>query len=74
VYFLFIARSKMKLTDQKSFILSVILAVVGFVVVDFALGRLALKPALLFGAGLLIGAIAIDAISADVNEEAEVES
>ena len=64
----------MKLPDQKSFIFSVILAVVGFVIVEFALGSLALSPALLFGAGLLIGGIAIAAISSEGGEEAEVKT
>ena len=64
----------MKLPDQKSFIFSVILAVVGFIVVKFALASLALDPALLFGVGLLIGAIAIAAMSSEGAEEAEVKT
>ncbi len=64
----------MKLPDQKSFLFSVILAVLGFVVVKFALASLALDPALLFGAGLLIGALAIAALSSASSEEAEVKT
>ena len=64
----------MKLPDQKSFLFSVILAVLGFVVVKFALASLALDPALLFGAGLLIGALVIAALSSESSEEAEVKT
>ena len=64
----------MKLPDQKSFLFSVILAVLGFVVVKFALASLALEPALLFGAGLLIGALVITALSSASSEEAEVKT
>ena len=64
----------MKLPDQKSFLFSVILAVLGFVVVKFALASLALDPALLFGAGLLIGALVIAALSSASSEEAEVKT
>lgn len=64
----------MKLPDQKSFLFSVILAVLGFVVVKFALASLALDPALLFGAGLLIGALVIAALSSTSSEEAEVKT
>ncbi|MGB5788763.1 MAG: RNA-binding protein [Pseudoalteromonas nigrifaciens] len=64
----------MKLPDQKSFILSVILAVVGFVIVKFALGSLELDPALLFAVGLLIGGIVIAAMSSDGVVEAEVKT
>ena len=64
----------MKLPDQKSFLFSVILAVLGFVVVKFAFASLALDPALLFGAGLLIGALVIAALSSTSSEEAEVKT
>ena len=64
----------MKLPDQKSFLFSVILAVLGFVVAKFALASLALDPALLFGAGLLIGALVIAALSSASSEEAEVKT
>jgi len=64
----------MKLPDQKSFIFAVILAVVGFVIVKFALASLALDPALLFGAGLLIGGVVIAAMSSVTTEEAEVKT
>lgn len=64
----------MKLPDQKSFILSVILAVVGFVIVKFALESLELDPALLFAVGLLIGGIVIAAMSSDGVVEAEVKT
>ena len=64
----------MKLPDQKSFLFSVILAVLGFVVVKFAFASLALDPALLFGAGLLIGALVIAALSSASSEEAEVKT
>lgn len=64
----------MKLPDQKSFLFSVILAVLGFVVVKFALASLALDPALLFSAGLLIGALVIAALSSASSEEAEVKT
>lgn len=64
----------MKLPDQKSFIFAVILAVVGFVIVKFALSSLALDPALLFGAGLLIGGLVIAAMSSVSAEEAEVKT
>ena len=64
----------MKLPDQKSFIFAVILAVVGFVIVKFALASLALDPALLFGAGLLIGGLVIAAMSSVSAEEAEVKT
>ncbi|ALS31648.1 MULTISPECIES: RNA-binding protein [Pseudoalteromonas] len=64
----------MKLPDQKSFILSVILAVVGFVIVKFALKSLELDPALLFAVGLLIGGIVIAAMSSDGVVEAEVKT
>jgi ABC-type transport system involved in cytochrome bd biosynthesis fused ATPase/permease subunit len=64
----------MKLPDQKSFIFAVILAVVGFVIVKFALASLALDPALLFGAGLLIGGLVIAAMSSVSTEEAEVKT
>ncbi len=64
----------MKLPVQKSFLFSVILAVLGFVVVKFALASLALDPALLFGAGLLIGALVIAALSSASSEEAEVKT
>lgn len=64
----------MKLPDQKSFILSVILAVVGFVIVKFALESLELDPALLFAVGLLIGGIVIAAMSSDGLVEAEVKT
>ena len=60
--------------DQKSFLFSVILAVLGFLVVKFALASLALDPALLFGAGLLIGALVIAALSSASSEEAEVKT
>ena len=64
----------MKLPDKKSFIFAVILAVVGFVIVKFALASLALDPALLFGAGLLIGGLVIAAMSSVSAEEAEVKT
>ncbi|AXV64104.1 RNA-binding protein [Pseudoalteromonas lipolytica] len=64
----------MKLPDQKSFLFSVILAVLGFVIVKFAFSSLALDPALLFGAGLLIGALVIAALSSTASEEAEVKT
>ena len=64
----------MKLPDQKSFLFSVILAVLGFVVVKFAFASLALDPALLFGAGLLIGALVIAALPSATSEEAEVKT
>ncbi|WP_338367446.1 RNA-binding protein [uncultured Pseudoalteromonas sp.] len=64
----------MKLPDQKSFVFSIILAVAGFVIVEFALGSLALSPALLFGAGLLIGGVTIAAMSSEGGEEAEVKT
>ncbi|TMO24452.1 RNA-binding protein [Pseudoalteromonas sp. S4492] len=64
----------MKLPDQKSLLFSVILAVLGFVVVKFAFASLALDPALLFGAGLLIGALVIAALSSTSSEEAEVKT
>ncbi len=64
----------MKLPDQKSFIFAVILAVVGFVIVKFALASLALDPALLFGAGLSIGGLVIAAMSSVSAEEAEVKT
>ncbi len=64
----------MKLPAQKSFLFSVILAVLGFVVVKFAFASLALDPALLFGAGLLIGALVIAALSSTSSEEAEVKT
>ncbi|MBB1372278.1 RNA-binding protein [Pseudoalteromonas sp. SR45-4] len=64
----------MKLPDQKSFILSVILAVVGFVIVKFALESLELDPALVFAVGLLIGGIVIAAMSSDGVVEAEVKT
>ena len=64
----------MKLPDQKSFLFSVILAVLGFVVVKFAFASLALDPVLLFGAGLLIGALVIAALSSTSSEEAEVKT
>ena len=64
----------MKLPDQKSFIFAVILAVVGLVIVKFALASLALDPALLFGAGLLIGGLVIAAMSSVSAEEAEVKT
>ena len=64
----------MKLPDQKSFLFSVILAVLGFVVVKFVFASLALDPALLFGAGLLIGALVIAALSSTSSEEAEVKT
>ena len=64
----------MKLPDQKSFLFSVILAVLGFVVVKFAFASLALDPALLFGAGLLIGALVIAVVASTSSEEAEVKT
>lgn len=64
----------MKLPDQKSFIFSIVLAVVGFVVVKFAFASLAFDPAVLFGIGLLIGGVVIAAISPSVTEEAEVKT
>ncbi|WP_372761634.1 RNA recognition motif domain-containing protein [Pseudoalteromonas sp.] len=64
----------MKLPDQKAFILSVVLAVVGFVIVKFALASLALDAALLFGVGLLIGGLVIAAMSSESTEEAEVKT
>ncbi|WP_404342233.1 RNA recognition motif domain-containing protein [Pseudoalteromonas mariniglutinosa] len=64
----------MKLPDQKSLILSVILAVLGFAVVKFAFASLTLDPAFLFAAGLLIGALVIAAMSSAGIEEAEVKT
>ncbi len=64
----------MKLPDQKSFIFSVVIAVVGFVIVKFALGSLELDPAIVFAVGLLIGGLVIAAMSSDVLEEAEVKT
>ena len=64
----------MKLPDQKSFLFSIIIAVLGFVVVKFAFASLALDPALLFGAGLLIGALVSAALSSASSEEAEVKT
>jgi hypothetical protein len=64
----------MKLPDQKSFIFSVILAVVGFVIVEFALNSLGLNPALLFAVGLLIGGLVIAAIPSEDAVEAEVKT
>ena len=64
----------MKLPDQKSLISSVILAVLGFVIVNFALASLQLSPALLFAIGLLIGGLVVAAISSDDVEEAEVKT
>lgn len=64
----------MKLPDQKSLISSVILAVIGFVIVNFALSSLQLSPALLFAAGLLIGGVVVAAMSSGDVEEAEVKT
>ena len=64
----------MKLPDQKSLIFSVILAVIGFVIVNFALSSLQLSPALLFAAGLLIGGVVVAAMSSGDVEEAEVKT
>lgn len=64
----------MKLPDQKSFIFSVILAVIGFVIVKFALSSLQLDSALLFAVGLLIGGLVIAAMSSSGAEEAEVKT
>ena len=64
----------MKLPDQKSFLFSIIIAVLGFVVVKFAFASLALDPALLFGAGLLIGALVIAVVASPASEEAEVKT
>lgn len=64
----------MKLPDQKSFIFSVVIALVGFVIVKFALGSLELDPAIVFAVGLLIGGLVIAAMSSDVLEEAEVKT
>lgn len=64
----------MKLPDQKSFIFSVILAVVGFVIVKFALQSLELNAALLFGVGLLLGGVFISAVSPKNAEEAAVKT
>lgn len=64
----------MKLPDQKSFIFSIVLAVVGFVVVKFVFASLAFDPAILFGVGLLLGGIVIAAISPSTTEEAEVKT
>ncbi|MBB1295441.1 MULTISPECIES: RNA recognition motif domain-containing protein [Pseudoalteromonas] len=64
----------MKLPDQKSLISSVILAVIGFVIVNFAPSSLQLSHALLFGAGLLIGGVVIAAMSSGDVEEAEVKT
>ena len=64
----------MKLPDQKSFIFSVVIAVVGFVIVKFTLGSLELDPAIVFAVGLLIGGLVIAAMSSDVLEEAEVKT
>ncbi|MGO3301271.1 MAG: RNA recognition motif domain-containing protein [Pseudoalteromonas sp.] len=64
----------MKLPDQKSFIFSIIIAVLGFVIVKFALSSLQLDPALLFAVGLLIGGLIIAAMSSSGVEEAEVKT
>ena len=64
----------MKLPDQKSFIFSVVIALVGFVIVKFVLGSLELDPAIVFAVGLLIGGLVIAAMSSDVLEEAEVKT
>ena len=69
-----LGRSKMKLPDQKSFIFSVILAALGFVVVEFALASLTLSPAILFSAGLFIGAIVIATVSSEGTDEVEVKT
>ncbi|MCQ8880125.1 RNA-binding protein [Pseudoalteromonas shioyasakiensis] len=64
----------MKLPDQKSLISLVILAVIGFVIVNFALSSLALSPGLLFAVGVLVGGIVVAALSSSVIEEAEVKT
>ncbi|MGO2167348.1 RNA recognition motif domain-containing protein [Pseudoalteromonas sp.] len=64
----------MKLPDQKSFIFSIIIAVLGFVIVKFALSSLQLDPALLFAVGLLIGGLIIAAMPSSGVEEAEVKT
>ncbi|MGP9669770.1 RNA recognition motif domain-containing protein [Pseudoalteromonas sp. AOP31-A2-14] len=64
----------MKLPDQKSFIFSIIIAVLGFVIVKFALSSLQLDSALLFAVGLLIGGLIIAAMSSSGVEEAEVKT
>ena len=64
----------MKLPDQKSFIFSVVIAVVGFVIVKFVLDSLELDPAIVFAVGLLVGGLIIAAMSSDVLEEAEVKT
>jgi len=64
----------MKLPDQKSLISLVILAVIGFVIVNFALSSLALSPGLLFAVGVLVGGLVVSALSSGVAEEAEVKT
>lgn len=64
----------MKLPDQKSFIFSIIIAVLGFVIVKFALSSLQLDSALLFAVGLLIGGLIIAAMSSSGVEETEVKT
>ncbi|MBQ4834126.1 RNA-binding protein [Pseudoalteromonas sp. MMG010] len=64
----------MKSPDQKSLILAVILAVVGFIIAKFALASFELDSALLFAAGLFIGAVAISMLSIEASEEAEIKT
>ncbi|MGS0537073.1 RNA recognition motif domain-containing protein [Pseudoalteromonas sp. SaAl2] len=64
----------MKLPDQKSLISLVILAVIGFVIVNFALSSLALSPGLLFAVGVLVGGLVVSALSSGVAEEVEVKT
>ncbi|MBW4968244.1 RNA-binding protein [Pseudoalteromonas sp. CR1] len=64
----------MKLPDQKSFVFSVVIAVVGFVIVKFVLDSLELDPAIVFAVGLLVGGLVIAAMSSDVLEETEVKT
>lgn len=59
---------KMKSSNQKSIIFSIILAIIGFVLAEFLLGSVLTNPAIALSLGLLFGGIIITFMSANEDE------
>ena len=58
----------MKSSDQKPFIITIALAVIGFLVLQFVLSNIALNVPIIFAAGILLGGFAVIFTSSEQQE------
>ncbi|TMO61419.1 RNA recognition motif domain-containing protein [Pseudoalteromonas aurantia] len=58
----------MKSSDQKPFIITFALAVIGFLILQFVLSNIALSAPILFAAGILVGGFAVIFTSGEAQE------